>query len=141
MAVEYDEEKSQKTFRERAIGFDYVSRIFESDYIEKKDRRRDYGEGRLVAIAKRTYSSSCTLGAMGAGKLSQAGALTGESGMPAKRPMPGIKPEGKVDWERVEATTDEDIARQIAEDPDTAPELTEEDLDEAWLVSRSRPAA
>jgi hypothetical protein len=48
--------------------------------------------------------------------------------------MAGSTPEGKVDWERVEATTDEDIARQIAEDPDTAPELTEEDLDEAWLV-------
>ena len=41
---------------------------------------------------------------------------------------------GRVDWRRVDATTDEDIARQIAEDPDTAPELTEEDLDEAWIV-------
>lgn len=52
----------------------------------------------------------------------------------AMRPVAGITPEGKVDWERLEATTDEDIARQIAEDPDTAPELTKEDLDEAWLV-------
>ncbi len=52
----------------------------------------------------------------------------------AMRPVPGINPEGKVDRERLEATTDEDITRQIAEDPDTAPELTEEDLDEAWLV-------
>lgn len=34
----------------------------------------------------------------------------------------------------MDATTDEEIARQIADDPDTAPELTEEDLDEAWLV-------
>jgi uncharacterized protein (DUF4415 family) len=30
------------------------------------------------------------------------------------------------DLAKVDATTDEDIARQIAEDPDTAPELTEE---------------
>jgi putative transcriptional regulator len=27
----------------------------------------------------------------------------------------------KVDWSRVDATTDEEIARQAAEDPDTAP--------------------
>jgi len=29
-----------------------------------------------------------------------------------------------IDRAKIEATTDEDIARQIAEDPDTAPELT-----------------
>ena len=31
----------------------------------------------------------------------------------------------KVDWERIDAMTDEDIARQIAEDPDVAPDLSE----------------
>ncbi len=31
-------------------------------------------------------------------------------------------------------TTDEDIDRQIAEDADTAPEFTEDELDEAWIV-------
>ena len=31
----------------------------------------------------------------------------------------------KVDWERIDATTDEDIARQIAEDPDVAPDMSE----------------
>jgi hypothetical protein len=41
---------------------------------------------------------------------------------------------GRVDWRRVDATTDEDIDRQIAEDPNTAPESTEDDLDEAWIV-------
>ena len=35
------------------------------------------------------------------------------------------------DWSKFDATTDEDIARQIAEDPDTAPELDEED----WLAN------
>jgi hypothetical protein len=29
-----------------------------------------------------------------------------------------------TDWAKVDATTDADIARQIAEDPDTAPETT-----------------
>jgi len=31
---------------------------------------------------------------------------------------------GKVDWERVDATTDEDIQRMIDSDPDTAPALS-----------------
>jgi uncharacterized protein (DUF4415 family) len=34
---------------------------------------------------------------------------------------------------KLDATTDEDIARQIAEDPDTAPELTNEWFDKADL--------
>ena len=42
---------------------------------------------------------------------------------------------GRVDRAKVDATTDEDIARQIALDPDTAPELTEEDLDRAVIVT------
>jgi putative transcriptional regulator len=31
----------------------------------------------------------------------------------------------KTDWAKVDATTDEDIARQVAEDPDTAPILSD----------------
>jgi uncharacterized protein (DUF4415 family) len=38
-------------------------------------------------------------------------------------------PPPRVDRERLAATTDEDIRRQIAEDPDTAPEL-----DDAWFA-------
>src|SRR5919112_4716138 len=34
---------------------------------------------------------------------------------------------------KLDATTDEDIARQIAEDPDTAPELTDEFFDKAEI--------
>lgn len=30
----------------------------------------------------------------------------------------------KTDWKRIDAMTDEDIARQIAEDPDVAPDMT-----------------
>jgi uncharacterized protein (DUF4415 family) len=39
---------------------------------------------------------------------------------------------------RLDATTDEDIARQIAEDPDTAPELTDADLAEAEIWEGGR---
>jgi uncharacterized protein (DUF4415 family) len=37
------------------------------------------------------------------------------------------------DLAKVDETTDEDIARQITEDPDTAPELTDEWFDKAEL--------
>jgi uncharacterized protein (DUF4415 family) len=46
---------------------------------------------------------------------------------------------------KLDATTDEEIARQIAEDPDTAPELTDEFFDKAdlrvgdKLIRRGRP--
>jgi hypothetical protein len=44
---------------------------------------------------------------------------------------------GRVDWQRVRATTEHEIARQIAADPDTAPEMTEEALDRAVIVGPS----
>jgi uncharacterized protein (DUF4415 family) len=46
---------------------------------------------------------------------------------------------------KLDATSDEEIARQIAEDPDTAPELTDEWFDKAELrvgdkvIRRGRP--
>ena len=43
--------------------------------------------------------------------------------------------ESKTDWVRVDAMTDEDIARAVAEDPNAAPLLTDEQLSrirEVW---------
>src|SRR5436189_5643418 len=47
--------------------------------------------------------------------------------------MPESKGGLGSDLAKVDATTDDDIARQIAEDPDTAPELTDEWFDKADL--------
>jgi uncharacterized protein (DUF4415 family) len=49
---------------------------------------------------------------------------------------PGVKPpKGKTDWARVDATTDEDIARDVAADPDLAPLLDEEWFKNAtWVL-------
>lgn len=44
----------------------------------------------------------------------------------------------ETDWARVDATTDTDIARQIAADPDTAPEMTDADFDRAGFAARVR---
>lgn len=42
--------------------------------------------------------------------------------------------ESKTDWARVDAMTDADIARAVAEDPDAAPLLTDEQLAAAKTV-------
>lgn len=42
---------------------------------------------------------------------------------------------GRVDWGKPKATADKDIRRQIEQDPDTAPELTDDDLDRVEIVS------
>lgn len=44
-----------------------------------------------------------------------------------------------IDREKFDALTDEDIARQIAEDPDLAPAMTEADLKRARIVRPARP--
>jgi uncharacterized protein len=50
MDYEYDDDKSERTFRDRRIDFDFAARVFDGDFVEYEDRRRDYGERRLVAI-------------------------------------------------------------------------------------------
>ena len=47
--------------------------------------------------------------------------------------QPGEKT-GHIDREMIDATTDADIDRQIAEDPDAAPDMSEWDLSKARLV-------
>jgi uncharacterized protein (DUF4415 family) len=42
------------------------------------------------------------------------------------------------DLAKLDATTDEEIARQVAQDPDTAPEITDEWLDDSELREGAR---
>ena len=52
--------------------------------------------------------------------------------------MPENKPVIRSNLAKLDAATDEDIARQIAEDPDTAPELTDEWFDRAEIRDGDR---
>ena len=56
----------------------------------------------------------------------------------ATSPRPAKR--GRTNWQALDATTDEDIRRQIAEDSDVAPELTDELFDrvEALVVEPKR---
>lgn len=53
-----------------------------------------------------------------------------------KRSGKRVAQAGRVDWRKLDRTSDAEVRRQIAEDPDTAPELTEDALDRAMIVSR-----
>lgn len=47
---------------------------------------------------------------------------------------------GPVDWSKVRATSDADIAGQIEAEPDAAPDLSDWDLSDAKLVRPPQPA-
>jgi uncharacterized DUF497 family protein len=49
---EWDQGKSERNLRERGFDFEFVTRIFDGPIIEEEDRRRDYGENRIVATGK-----------------------------------------------------------------------------------------
>jgi uncharacterized protein len=49
---EWDEAKSLTNLRDRGFDFEYASRIFAGDLLEREDRRRTYGEPRIVAYGE-----------------------------------------------------------------------------------------
>ena len=50
---EWDEAKSQDNLEKRGFDFEYAARIFKGgDLLEYEDRRRHYGERRMVAIGE-----------------------------------------------------------------------------------------
>jgi len=52
LKFEWDDAKSEKNLIERTLDFEFASRIFLTPVIEKEDRRRDYGEVRIIATGK-----------------------------------------------------------------------------------------
>ena len=50
MRFEWDEGKSDANFDERGFDFEFASLIFDGLTLEVEDRRKDYGERRVVAI-------------------------------------------------------------------------------------------
>jgi len=48
----WDAAKSERCYQERGFDFEYAAALFEGDYIEWEDRRRKYGEQRLVTVGQ-----------------------------------------------------------------------------------------
>jgi uncharacterized DUF497 family protein len=45
---EWDEAKSNANLKERGFDFDFASLVFDGPTLEVEDRRREYGERRIV---------------------------------------------------------------------------------------------
>lgn len=45
---EWDQAKSEASLAQRGLDFETASQVFEGAYLEREDRRRDYGETRWV---------------------------------------------------------------------------------------------
>ncbi len=52
MDFEWDEAKEQRTREERGFDFSFASQIFGGFVLERADKRRNYGEHRIVAVGK-----------------------------------------------------------------------------------------
>ncbi len=52
MQFAWDERKSEANLRERGFDFAFASLIFDGTTVAVEDRRRDYGEKRMVAIGE-----------------------------------------------------------------------------------------
>ncbi|HCF24673.1 MULTISPECIES: BrnT family toxin [unclassified Novosphingobium] len=52
MDLEYDEEKRQRTLRERGLNFSDATKVFDSLEIELVDDRFDYGEVRIISFGQ-----------------------------------------------------------------------------------------
>ncbi len=142
---EWDEEKSLRNLKRRGIDFKTATLIFDGPYKENLDDRFDYDEDRYIALVLSVtkFMLWCIL---------SVGTCAGSSRhdrQPGERSMPTIvrmtreeiaRNPGKIDHELQARLTDDDIRRQIAEDPDLAPELTAEDLKRGRLVRRDRIA-
>ena len=52
MRFGWDARKSARNLRDRGFDFEFASRIFERQTLEREDRRRDYGERRIIALGQ-----------------------------------------------------------------------------------------
>jgi DNA-binding transcriptional regulator YiaG/uncharacterized DUF497 family protein len=123
----WDPPKSERNTRERGLPFEIAMALFDGNTIEFDDMRKDYGERRIIAyseVAGRVFVYVYTWRGTVEAPLNGSSACAGQI---LEKPMPTAsrsrnKPDlSKVDWRRVDATTDDEIARQASQDPDTAP--------------------
>ena len=136
MEFDWTPAKSERNLRGRAIGFDKAARIFLGPVIEYCDSRKAYGEVRIIALgvadgremvvvypdrngvrriisARRANKRERSLEPMARSPQVTRMTLREVAGNP-----------GTADESRLDAMTDEDIAHQIADDPDVGPDVT-----------------
>jgi uncharacterized DUF497 family protein len=49
---EWDAEKNTRCYKERGFDFAYAALLFDGDFLEWEDRRRDWGEPRFISVGE-----------------------------------------------------------------------------------------
>ena len=49
---EWDADKSARCYEERGFDFDHAARLFDGDFLQWEDLRRDWGEPRFVSVGE-----------------------------------------------------------------------------------------
>jgi uncharacterized DUF497 family protein len=119
---DWDAAKHERNIRERGFGFDFAAQIFGSgEQVEREDTRRGYGEKRIIAIGEHPSGAVLTVvyadrGDVRWNHLGPVGEQKGAQAMVRKTLDEIMATPGSVDWDKLNATTEEDIRRQQIED-------------------------
>jgi putative transcriptional regulator len=131
LLFEWDEAKSNRNRADRGFDFEYACQIFVRPVLEEDDRRRNYGESRIIAtgeIGTETFVVLYSGAATGAGSFPRV-LRRGENAMPTVRRSLSeiVKSRPRADLARIRKTTDEEIDAMIAADADMAPDMSRRD--------------
>ena len=120
MEIEFDPAKSERNLRERGFDFAFASRVFLGQPTIFEDTRRDYGETRMIAIGEIDGRLFKVVFHRPRERppyhLCQPRQPTGEAPMAARMTLNEAAASGRVDLAKVDATTEDDIARFHIED-------------------------
>jgi uncharacterized DUF497 family protein/uncharacterized protein (DUF4415 family) len=137
------ETKRAANLEKHGIDFADLDPVFESRMLVTIDRRRNYGEERKVGFGMLDGRVIVVVWAehRDVRWSSQPGEQMKKSATRTTRPAargaaPGGK--GRTNFARLDAMTDEDVARQVEENPDAAPLFTDEMLAELQVVEPKR---
>lgn len=131
MAIEFDPAKDARNIESHGISLAAAETLLAGRTVERIDDRRDYGEVRIIAIGEvdgREFVCVYTRRGELFGRF-RCGRRNGGNGMSiAKRET------HNPDWAALDALSDEEIDRQIAANPDAAPDVSNWSLDDDRVV-------
>jgi uncharacterized protein len=135
MDYEWDETKRQANIRKHGIDFADAIKVFQDEFIETEDSRRDYGERRFRAIGE-VDGVIMQVAYTWRGDRRRLISARRQDDVTEERITRVTLAQARnmkslTDWDRVSSMTEEEIERNAAEDPDNPP-MT----DEEWASAR-----
>ncbi len=135
MDYEWDETKRQSNIRKQGIDFAHAIKVFDAEFIQTEDSRRDYGERRFRVIGE-LDGDLVQVAYTWRGDRRRLISARRQDNVTEERITrvtlaQARKMKSLTDWDRVHSMTEEEIERNAADDPDNPP-MTEEE----WAHAR-----